>query len=299
MKIHSFRNLTEEQTKKLYNYIVNFGSNSYFENYDEMVRDYNGPVFNKGTTHFSLWDDNIVKGTIGIITKDVEEKGEVFITSINVLEQDKDAFKILLEKGIEESIKVNTKTMKIGVRSNKKYLLPIVEESGFKAVYEAVTLRLKTRDDLHRTEIDDKITFENLSEENKMDFKDVHNGGFLHTPNGAILTGQQIDEMLQNIDEKLYIIKICYMNNEPVGIYELKLKGQVGWIEAIAVSPKCQGKGLGKLLLKEAVDNLLECGAEEIKLIVISSNERAYKLYLKYGFDVEKIMSQWFEKSVK
>ncbi|WP_432664350.1 GNAT family N-acetyltransferase [Wukongibacter baidiensis] len=299
MKIYPFTDLKEEQTKELYDFIMSFGSNSYFDSYDEMIRDYNGPVFNKGTTYFSLWDGNLLKGTIGIITKDVEEKGEVFITSINVLEEDKIVFKKLLKKGIEESIKISPQKMKIGIHSNKKYLIPFVEESDFKGVYEAVILRLKSYDDLNEIETHDEISFENLSEKNKMHFKDVHNEGFLNSPNGAMLTDEQIDEMLQKNGEKPNIVKICYMNDEPVGIYELILKRHVGWIEAIAISSKWQGKGLGKLLLKEAVDNLLNIGATEIKLFVISSNEKAYKLYLKYGFEIEKITSHWFEKDIK
>lgn len=299
MEIYPFIDLTEGQTKELYDFIISFGSNAYFDSYEEMVRNYYGPIFNKGATYFSIWDGNSIKGTIGIITKEVEEKEEVIITSINVLEQEKNVFKILLEKGIEESIKVNPKKIKIGIHSNKEYLRPFIEELEFKGIYRAVILGLKSYDILHSVKMKRNIIFSSISEENKIHFKEVHNKGFLYSPNGAILTDEQIDEMLQENDDKHNLVKICYLNNEPVGIHESMLKEKIGWIEAIAISPKWQGKGFGKLLLKEAVSNLHQCGAEEIKLVVISSNERAYKFYLKYGFEVEKITSHWFEKRIE
>lgn len=298
MKIYSFADLTEMQRRKLYDFIIKFGSNYYFNTYDEYIEVYKGVVFNKGTTFYSLWDMDRIKGTIGLITKDVCNKGEVFITAINILEHDKSDFKILLEKCIADSIKVGSQKLKLGIQSNKEYLIPAVEAVGFSKVYEAIILKLNSSENLKRVKSNQNISFKNLSKENKLDFKDVHNKGFLNSPNGAMLTNEQIDEMLLKNKQNPNLVGICYLNHEAVGIYELKTVNEVGWIEAIAIAPKWHGKGLGKILLKNAVDCLYDLGIEEIKLMVISSNKIAYKLYLKYGYREEKVTSYWFEIDV-
>lgn len=299
MNLCSFADLSEPQRRALYDFIIGFGSSYYFDSYDEMVKDYNGIIFNNGTTYYSLWDGDSILGTIGIITKDVEDKGEVFVTSINILEKDKEAFKPLLEQCVKDALKVNPEKIKIGINSNKAYLIPFVEELGFEGVYKSLVLQLKSPEIIRSVEVYDNITFERLASDNKVNYKEVHNKGFLNSPNGSMLTDQQIDEMLHDSDDNKNIAKICYLINEPVGIYELIIKDHVGWIDSIAISPKHHGKGLGKIVLKTAVDHLYELGVGEVKLFVISSNENAYKLYLKYGFIEEKVTSFWFELDVK
>jgi len=298
MKIYSFADLTEGQRRELYDFIIKLGSNYYFNNYDEFIGSYTGPVFNRGTTFYSLWDGELIKGTIGIITKDVSEKGEVIITVINISEHDKANFTMLLEKSIEDSIKVGPRKLKLGINSNKKYLISAAKALGFSEVYKAIILKLSSNENFKMVKTHENIIFENLSEENKLDFKGVNNKGFLNSPNGAMLTDEEIDEKLLKNKQNPNLAGICYLNHEPVGIYELKTVDQVGWIEAIAITPKWQGNGLGKVLLKKAVDVLYDLGAEEIKLFVISSNKTAYDLYLKYGYKEEKVTSYWFEMTV-
>ena len=57
-----------------------------------------------------------------------------------------------------------------------------------------------------------------------------------------------------------------------------------GRIYGIAVSPGFQGRKLGQLLLRRAIDRLREQGIQTIVLEVRTDNAAAIKLYKKFGF---------------
>jgi len=57
-----------------------------------------------------------------------------------------------------------------------------------------------------------------------------------------------------------------------------------GHIMSIAVDERYRGRGIGSLLLAETIERLLAKGARYIGLEVRVSNERAIKLYERFGF---------------
>ena len=67
-------------------------------------------------------------------------------------------------------------------------------------------------------------------------------------------------------------------------------------LEAIVVSPKTRGMGLGRQLLAHAEHIAKQNGAESISLHVFSNNQRARALYQAEGFDSELIRAiKWLE----
>jgi ribosomal-protein-alanine N-acetyltransferase len=73
------------------------------------------------------------------------------------------------------------------------------------------------------------------------------------------------------------------------------LEGVVGYIEGeslvslahinrIAVHPKYQGRGVGALLLQDALDRFWRLGAERITLNTQSNNDSSQRLYRHFGF---------------
>lgn len=66
-----------------------------------------------------------------------------------------------------------------------------------------------------------------------------------------------------------------------VSIYN---SGTTLWIREIAVDPECQGKGLGGKLIAQAICYGLKHGAKKGFLAVDVQNDRAIRLYNKYGF---------------
>lgn len=295
MEIKSFIELDSEEKKVLYNYIMSIGCNHYFDSFKEMVKDYIGIVFNYGESHFSLWEDGKVKGTLAVITKEVREKGEAFITGINIKKEDSEHFRFLLERGLSYISTLKPEKIKVGVYTYISYLMPIVQEYGFKEVYKAMVMR-HTKEVEAKLGLNDNMGFEYISEENKKLYQTIHNKAFLNSPNGSTMTDRQLEEFMNEYKSCTHLAGICSYRGEAAGIYELCIKNGTGWIEGIGVYPEFWGFGVGRAILDKSVGTLYDSGAKEVKLFVISSNTRAVELYERNGFKLEKITSTWFEK---
>ena len=60
-------------------------------------------------------------------------------------------------------------------------------------------------------------------------------------------------------------------------------------LEAIVVSPKARGQGLGRRLLMRTEERVKALGAESLTLHVFSNNTRARSLYRSQGFEEEML----------
>jgi ribosomal-protein-alanine acetyltransferase len=69
-----------------------------------------------------------------------------------------------------------------------------------------------------------------------------------------------------------------------LGFCGLSQSMEQGDILNIGVEPSARGKGLGSLLLKEAIDHFAKEGGKELFLEVRASNTAAKGLYEKFGF---------------
>ncbi len=90
---------------------------------------------------------------------------------------------------------------------------------------------------------------------------------------------------------------LVFLENNPdtflVAEYRGKVIGYVmaylrpdleGHIMSIAVDPQYRGSGIGSALLSEVIERLIKKGARYIGLEVRVSNEKAIKLYERFGF---------------
>jgi ribosomal protein S18 acetylase RimI-like enzyme len=76
-----------------------------------------------------------------------------------------------------------------------------------------------------------------------------------------------------------------------LGFYPVGTAGSSGLVAdllAIAVSPRAQGRGVGKRLLQHAIEHVRDAQrrlpVREIKLSVADSNSRARKMFAQFGF---------------
>ncbi len=60
----------------------------------------------------------------------------------------------------------------------------------------------------------------------------------------------------------------------------------------VVVNPSCRGKGYGKILVKEILENAFDMGAEKFCLQVMKDNPVAINLYKSFGF--EYFYSYWY-----
>jgi len=59
----------------------------------------------------------------------------------------------------------------------------------------------------------------------------------------------------------------------------------IGDIQTIGVLPEFEGRGIARAMLDELIAEAVRRGAEDVMLEVSSTNPRAQRLYLRYGFE--------------
>ena len=102
------------------------------------------------------------------------------------------------------------------------------------------------------------------------------------------LIGRTPLPMLIHYEEALrqHDIWVLEANGALVAIIELEARPDHLWIENVAVSPRWQGHGLGRLLLRHAETEARRLGLEELGLL---TNERYLDniaMYTRYGYRV-------------
>lgn len=75
----------------------------------------------------------------------------------------------------------------------------------------------------------------------------------------------------------------------PVGTVQgIEDPRMTGLIQNLGVTPECQGKRLGELLLRKALDGFKRVGCRMASLEVTSANSSAVKLYRRVGFEIAR-----------
>ncbi|HEY9724070.1 MAG TPA: GNAT family N-acetyltransferase, partial [Oscillatoriaceae cyanobacterium] len=132
-----------------------------------------------------------------------------------------------------------------------------------------------------------------VDEANRETYRQVLDEAFRHSPNGASITEAQVIELMAEISHA-DLLGLGYSDGQAAAAFELCLQEDVGWIETVGVARALQGRGLGKAIVASAVERLRAHGVGTIKLLVMSSNEPAVRLYRGCGFEVESVMSRWW-----
>lgn len=70
--------------------------------------------------------------------------------------------------------------------------------------------------------------------------------------------------------------------------------GRKGHVVSVAVLPSHRGKGIGYSLMQEAMKNIVSYGAKECYLEVRTSNLAAVSLYKKLGFEIARIIGNYY-----
>lgn len=92
------------------------------------------------------------------------------------------------------------------------------------------------------------------------------------------------------------IVGVCLSAEDR--IYNKENGTKWGWINVLGVRPPHRRRGVGKFLLADGMNWVLEQGMESIRIGVYAKNEKALDLYRSVGFEMERV-SVWFEKRLK
>lgn len=68
-------------------------------------------------------------------------------------------------------------------------------------------------------------------------------------------------------------------------------EGHRGWINYLAVSPDCQGQGIGRALMAAVETRLAALGCAKINLQVRSSNRAVIQFYGHLGYHIDDVIS--------
>ena len=297
MEILSFAQLDQSRHQDLYDFILTMRRDPhYFSDLSSMVCNYSAPVFANGTQFYICTEGERICGTLGMITKEVEIKEEVFITAINIHPDYFDVLKDLLEHAEKQIAQLAYQRIKVGIPPEQSHLIPVAEQAGFGLAYTGHCLKLSDCVALMSLPVPEELQFQELTQDNFADLMLVSNGAFHTSPNGATITPDQMDEIMEKVQKHPGFEQIGYYQGKPAISISLEKVGEEGWIEGLGVHPKFQGRGLAKFGLRQAIETLREAGLREIYLAVIDSNQRAYQLYCKYGFYLDRMTNFWLEK---
>lgn len=89
---------------------------------------------------------------------------------------------------------------------------------------------------------------------------------------------------------------VATLNDEVIGYIMFDKLYNSGIIVSVAVSPKHRRKGIGSLLLSQALEKLKELKTKEVFLQVEVTNSPAINFYKKFGFEVEDVIPNYYGK---
>lgn len=94
----------------------------------------------------------------------------------------------------------------------------------------------------------------------------------------------RMQEYVALYDVDLLRSSVAIEGDEIVGLGMLGLRRENGWITRLGVLPEGRRKGVGSAILESLLDNARAAGVRDMWLEVISGNDPAHELFLKYGF---------------
>jgi ribosomal protein S18 acetylase RimI-like enzyme len=296
IEIKNILDLNEEQLNQAYKLFKKYNKLSSIRSIEEYENHCKSSHFNHGNDYYFLVKEGSIKGIAGLITKPVEETGEAYITNISVNENDKAYLDDLLKFIKNKTKSLPKHTLKAGFNIENNHIEEILLENGGTNSYEILEMIYKKNKLLDNIKIDDNISFKPLCKENEEDYIYAHNESFINSPNGSTIEKNDMEEFYKNYKKyPYYDISTAWHNENLIGFYEILRDDNIGEIESIGIIPEFQGKGFGLQILKHTVNQLKKQDLKEIKLIVVNTNEKAYQMYKKYGFELAKIYSKWYE----
>lgn len=295
--LKSFIELTDSEKQQCYELIKEKKKDN-TQSFKEFTNYWSGEVVNKGENCIISIDNENINGIIGVVTREVPIRNEAFIFNFYIKDSAEESAKELLRKAVEICIDAKSPIAKLGIKPTlNNQLYPIIIGEGFQSCYEALIMKL-TKNDYFSSKEFSKLEFISVADQNKNEYVRIHNNAFRNAPNGSDTSLEELEEMLEERRDKPELIGLAKHNSIYAGIYELDIKEETGWINAVGIHKEYWRMGLGEELVRKCIEMLFSLGVKDIKLIVLSSNERAAKLYKKLGFVKDEIFSTWFVKEL-
>lgn len=99
------------------------------------------------------------------------------------------------------------------------------------------------------------------------------------------VTAEALRQRILREDVDSAISEVFFDGGRPAGILLIARRGDFSRISALGIGPTLRGKGLGRHVMREAIDAARKRGEKRLLLEVIDSNTRAADLYRSLGFE--------------
>jgi ribosomal protein S18 acetylase RimI-like enzyme len=140
--------------------------------------------------------------------------------------------------------------------------------------------------DLKRGLGEDTFHFERLRTEYLSAYYDLLCRAFASNVETSV---PSFDEMVAGFDEQKTTVRLLKINGRILGFLNVKaLDNKRGEIRTLGLLPEARGKGLGKVLLAQALTILRDEGCDHFELTVAAANQSALTLYENFGFRVQR-----------
>lgn len=104
-------------------------------------------------------------------------------------------------------------------------------------------------------------------------------------------TPASLTEMMRENDVRLEVSIVALLDEYVVGVSLLAIRERRGWIAGMGIDPLWRRQGLGRLLLRAALERLSGAGARIAQLEALAVNTPALTLYSRFGFQDTRELS--------
>ena len=98
-------------------------------------------------------------------------------------------------------------------------------------------------------------------------------------------------DIQRKLSEQPELFLVATEKDTLVGSAMVGFDGHRGWVYYLAVSPQHRGLSIGRALMQEAEQLLIERGCPKINLLVRSSNAEVIAFYRKLGYTQDDVVS--------
>ncbi len=102
------------------------------------------------------------------------------------------------------------------------------------------------------------------------------------------------NDPLKDIERKVRTdpdgLLVGLLKDQVVGTVMVGYEGHRGWVNYLAVSPSCRGRGFGRALMTSAERFLMDAGCPKVNLQVRSANNDVVRFYEAIGYSLDEVV---------
>jgi ribosomal protein S18 acetylase RimI-like enzyme len=99
--------------------------------------------------------------------------------------------------------------------------------------------------------------------------------------------------MVEAFSFDLAASRVALVDDEPVGLANLGVRGDRCWVGGVGVVPDRRRTGIGRALMTALIESARVLGLREMTLEVLEANESAFRLYDELGFETTRWVEIW------